>query len=139
MQTQTILTFTQQASLERLRKELTQRLQRTVVVEYGATEDGLFYDAAFSIECLPVGSLGSPGPLVSILAGPGIGGEGYAVLTADGSALADGVSFSDAERAARFEAVREYRRLATGALKPPVVLPASSRRHGTSRKATPAL
>jgi hypothetical protein len=106
------------AAIEALRKELTRRVQRTVTIDYGATDDGREHDATFVVEELPEGALGRPGPLVSILTGPGIKGDGFVVMGSDGATLAEGVSLDRAVQSARFAAVREYRTQAEGALAP---------------------
>ena len=90
-------------------KELTRRVQCTVTADYGQTECGQYHDAALCVESLPAGSWGHPGPLVSILAGPGVPG-GFAVLAADGSPVVEGATLGRAVKAATTEAVRGYRR-----------------------------
>ena len=111
MQLQSSFNDRQRADIESLRKELARRIQRTVTADYGQTECGLYHDAALCVESLPAGSWGHPGPLVSILAGPGVTG-GFTVLAADGSPVVEGVALGHAVQAARFEAVRRYRGMA---------------------------
>lgn len=106
MQSQTF-TPAARVAIADLCKELTRRVQCAVTAEYGHTECGQFYDAALCVESLPAGSWGRPGPLVSILAGPGVRG-GFAVLAADGSPVIEGVALEHAVQAARFEAVRSW-------------------------------
>ena len=72
------------AAIDNLRKELIRRTHRSIVAEFGATEDGQFHDVAMCVEELPIGARGRPGPLVSILTG--IGGDGFAVMQHAGSA-----------------------------------------------------
>lgn len=115
MQPQTTFTASHRAAIAALCCDLTRRLQHPVTVEYGATDDDRFHDAALCVEELPVGSWGSPGPLVSILAGPGIG-AGLAVMAADGSSLADGVDLGHAVQAARAAALQQFRSVTDGAL-----------------------
>ena len=107
----TTFTDAHRATIADLCKELTRRVQRTVTADYGQTECGQYHDAALCVESLPAGSWGHPGPLVSILAGPGIP-EGFVVLAADGSPVVEGVALGHAVQAARFEAVRRYRGMA---------------------------
>ncbi|OUM02851.1 hypothetical protein A8M77_09660 [Variovorax sp. JS1663] len=102
------------AAIDALRMDLARRTHSAIVAEYGSTEDGQFHDAALSIQSLPSGSWGRPGPLVTILAGPGIGGAGFAVMGADGSALAEGVDLTEALSGARSEGVRRYRKMSQG-------------------------
>jgi hypothetical protein len=113
--TATTATFTpvQQAAIEALRRDLTQRTQRTVTAEYGSTDCGQHW-AALCVDSLPEGSWGVPGPLVSVLVGTGI--SGAATMGADGSALADGVDFNEAVKTARLAGVREYRAMRKGAM-----------------------
>lgn len=108
MQLQSTFTPAHRVAIDLLCKELTRRAQRTVTADYGQTECGRYHDAALCVESLPAGSWGHSGPLVSILAGPDVPG-GFAVLTADGAPLAEGVTLEHAVQAARFEAVRRYR------------------------------
>lgn len=115
MHEKSILTFTQRAAIETLRKSLTRRFQRTVTVDYGYTDDRQIHDALLGIEMLREGALnGAPAPLVSLLAGPGIGGHGYAAMSAQGLPLADGMSFVGALQAAKFAALREHRKITKG-------------------------
>lgn len=51
-----------------------------------------------------------PGPLVSVLGGPGIPG-GFVVMGADGAAVAEGLGLSLAVQAARKAAMQRYRRM----------------------------
>jgi hypothetical protein len=89
-------------------KELTRRVQRTVTADYGQTECGRYHDAALCVESLPADSWGHPGPLASILAGPGIP-AGFVVLGADGTPVVEGVALGYAVKAARRSAMRRYR------------------------------
>ena len=115
MHDKSILTFTQRAAIESLRKSLTRRFQRAVTVDYGYTDDGQIHDALLGIEVLREGPFnGAPAPLVSLLAGPGIGGHGYAAMSAQGLPLADGVSFVGALQAVKFAAVHEHRKITKG-------------------------
>jgi hypothetical protein len=116
MQLQSAFTASHRDAIETLRKELARRVRRTVAIDYGATDDGREHDATFVVEELPEGALGRPGPLVSILTGPCIKGDGFVVMGADGATLAEGVSLNHAVQSARFAAVREYRKQAEGAL-----------------------
>lgn len=83
-----------------------------MVPDYAQTDCGQSY-VSLAVEELPEGSLGSPGPLATLLAGPGI--SGFAMMNADGSAGADGVTFEQATRAARKAGALEYRRKTRGA------------------------
>jgi hypothetical protein len=112
MPSQTTIAPDTRATIDALCKELTRRVRRTVTAEYGQTECAQYHDAALCVESLPEGSWGTPGPLVSILAGPGVPG-GFAVLAADGSPVIEGVPLDQAVQAARLAGVREYRRIAT--------------------------
>ncbi|MFC5605202.1 hypothetical protein [Variovorax soli] len=72
-------------------------------MDYGATEDRLIFPATL---CAAEVTGGTKEPLVSILTGPAIGGDGYAVLAADGATLANRVSFVLAAEVARAAAWR---------------------------------
>lgn len=117
MEQQSIFTNTHHATIGALCRDLTRRVQRTVVADYGHTDDGGEHDVALRVDSLPAGAWGSPGVLVSILAGPNVTRYGYSVLAADGSLLADGVEFTEALTTAKFAAVRQYRQLSGGALR----------------------
>lgn len=97
---QSPFTYTQRTVLERVRKAMNRHASRLVTVNYGATDDGLVFAATL---CL---SGPTDSPLVTILTGPGIGGDGYAVLAADGSTLANGVPFHIAATVAQSAACR---------------------------------
>lgn len=114
MQAPTTFAATHRASIEALRDNLSSRLQCDLDADYGDADCGLL-DAALCVNSLPWGSFGAPGPLVSILAGNGAG-DGYAVMGADGSSLAHGVTFARALQCAKFAAVREWREKTKGAL-----------------------
>jgi hypothetical protein len=100
-------TAEQRNHIEALRRDLMQRTQRTVTTEYGATECGQQW-AALCVETLPLGAPGTPGPLVSILVGPGVP-QGAAVMGADGSAVEPSADFHEAIKAARFAGMRTWR------------------------------
>jgi hypothetical protein len=93
-----------QAFIADLCKDLTQRLKRPVSADYGQTECGEVHDVALCLESLPAGSWGHPGPLASILAGPGIPG-GFVVLDAQGIPTVEGVPLEAAVQAAKSQAV----------------------------------
>ena len=86
-----------------MRKALGLQFCRPVTVEYGRPVEGLVFDALFRIEHARGRA---PKPLVSILTGSGIGGDGYSVLAADGTPLANGIRFHVAAKMARFAASR---------------------------------
>ena len=108
MQAATAFSPAVRAVLDNLCEDLSRRTRRTVTADYGQTECGQFHDAALCIESLPAGSWGQPGPLVSVLAGPGVPG-GFVVLGADGIPKVEGVGLEVAVQAAKSEAVRAYR------------------------------
>lgn len=109
----TLFTDAQRSAIEALRMDLTRRTQRTVMTEYGSTDCGQHW-AALTVDSLPAGAWGVPGPLVSLLVGTGI--SGAAAMAADGSPLADDVDFAEAVKAARFAGVREYRAMRKGTM-----------------------
>jgi hypothetical protein len=100
-------TSDQRNRIEALRLDLVQRTHRTITTEYGATDAGQLW-AALCVESLPAGAPGTPGPLVSILVGPGIPIEA-AVMAADGSSVEPGAEFAEAIKAARFAGMRTWR------------------------------
>lgn len=103
MTTQSPFTYTHRIVIERMRKALGRQLCRPVTVEYGRPAEGLVFDASFRIE----DARGrARKPLASILTGPGIGGDGYSVLAADGTPLANGIRFHVAAQMAGFAASR---------------------------------
>ncbi|WP_208511949.1 hypothetical protein [Variovorax paradoxus] len=104
---------THQRQIESLRATIARRIQRAVTLEYGTDDQGGSW-AALNVETLPYGSYGHPGMLVSILAGSGVEGEA-AVMSADSGTIANGVSMSEAVKAATFAGVREYRAMSRGA------------------------
>lgn len=108
-------TADQRSHIEALRADLARRIQRAVTVEYGEDDHGGLW-AALNVETLPAGALGEPGMLVSILAGAGVHGEA-AVMAADSSTIANGVSMQEATKAATFAGVRAYRQQARGAFR----------------------
>ena len=69
-----------------------------MTADYG-TDEGQHW-AALCVESLPLGSLGHPGPLVSILAGAGVAGNA-AVMGADGAAIGTAGGFAEAIETAR--------------------------------------
>ena len=105
----------QQSQIEALRATIARRIQRTVTLDFGEDDHGGLW-AALGVETLPYGSWGQPGMLVSILAGAGVDGEA-AVVAADFSTIANGVSMQEAAKAATFAGVRAYREKACGALR----------------------
>jgi hypothetical protein len=109
MDAERLFTYTQRLVIERLRKDLSRRILRPITVIYWAPSDRLVGIASFCIE----GAGRDAGPLASILTGPGIAGEGYAVDAGDGSPLAEGVSFAHAEQVARLAALYAHRNSAT--------------------------
>lgn len=96
-------THTQRIVLERMRKALGLQFCRPVTVEFGRPVEGLVFDASFRIDDARGRGLR---PLFSILTGPAIGGDGYCVLAADGTPLANGIRFHVAAKMARFAASR---------------------------------
>ena len=103
-------------SLELLRVRVAAATRCVIALHYGATDDGSEHWAALTVEELPAGSLGRPGPLMSLLIGPGI--PGFAVVMAgDWHAtvctikypehLADGLRVAEAEAMARFVELAE--------------------------------
>jgi len=117
MEHQSIFTDTHHAAIDVLCRDITRRVQRTVVADYGHTDDEGTHDVALCVDSLPAGAWGTPGVLVSILTFPDVARSGYSVLAADGSLLADGVEFMEALGTAKLAAVRQYRKLSVGALK----------------------
>ena len=100
--------------IDDLCKDLSRRTQRTVTADYGQTDCGQFHDAALCIQDLPADAEGHPGPLVSLLAGPGIP-AGFVVLGADGASVAEGLGLGQAVRSAKLAAMRRYRGMVKGA------------------------
>jgi len=105
----------QQSQIETLRAALARRIQRAVTLEYGEDDHGGLW-AALNVETLPLGSVGQPGMIVSILAGTGVQGEA-AVVAGDFSTVANGVNMLDATKAATFAGIREYRARTRGAFR----------------------
>lgn len=100
-------TTDQQATIAKFAQELTRRTQRTVLAEYGETEDGAIHDAALCVQSLPVGCWGRPGPLVSILST----GAGFVALDSEGIPVIERASLAEAVQHARFTAMRCWRDL----------------------------
>jgi hypothetical protein len=96
--------------IDDLCKDLTRRIQRTVKADYGQTDCGQVHDVALCVESLPEVAQRHPGPLVSILAGPGVAGD-FVVLGADGAPVAEGIGLGHAVTAARLSGVRSYRKM----------------------------
>lgn len=103
-------------SLEALRDRVATATRCAIALHYGATDDATEHWAALTAEELPAGSLGRPGPLMSMLIGSGI--PGFAVVMAgDWHAaictikspehLADGLRVAEAEAMARFVELAE--------------------------------
>jgi hypothetical protein len=94
-------TASQRNSIEALRGELSASTHHAVTTEYGSTDCGQHW-AALCVEELPVGSWGTPGPLVTIVTGARVkGGLGcFGVLGFDGIPIAEGVELNEATRAA---------------------------------------
>jgi hypothetical protein len=113
MQAHAALSTAARVVIDDLCKDLSRRIERTVRADYGMTDCGSYHDAALCVQSLPDASWGQPGPLVSIVAGPGSPG-GFVVLAADGSPLAEGVDLGQAVRTARMAGVRRYRQVVKG-------------------------
>lgn len=90
------------AAIESVCLQLSGQYGLTFIAEYGQTECGQFHDAALCVD--EDGACGSP--LVSLITGPGIAGDGFAVMGADGSSLADRATFTKALRVAQTVARR---------------------------------
>ncbi len=101
-------TADQRSHIEALRRDLVQRTHCTITTEYGASDDGQQW-AALCVESLPEGAWGRPGPLVSILVGPGIPMDAAAVMGSDGSSVEPGAEFAEAIKAAKFAGMRTWR------------------------------
>lgn len=112
----TAFTTALRGSLEALRVRVAAATRCAVELHYGATDDATEHWAALTVEELPAGALGRPGPLMSMLIGPGI--PGFAVVIAgDWHAtvctiqspehLADGLLVAEAEALARFAELAE--------------------------------
>lgn len=110
MQATTAFSPAAQAFIADMCNDLTKHLKCPVSADYGLTECGEVHDVALCIESLPAGSWGRPGPLASILTGPGIPG-GFVVLDARGVPTVDGVTLEVAVQAAKSGAVRGFRAL----------------------------
>lgn len=108
MQATTAFSPAAQAFIANLCKDLTERLKSTVNADYGQTECGEVHDVALCVESLPAGSWGHPGPLASILTGPGIPG-GFVILDAQGIPTVEGVPLEVAVQAVKSEVVRGFR------------------------------
>jgi acyl-coenzyme A synthetase/AMP-(fatty) acid ligase len=110
MQATTAFSPAARAFIADLCNDLTKRLKCPVSADYGQTECGEVHDVALCVESLPAGSWGRPGPLASILTGPGIPG-GFVVLDAQGVPTVDGVQLEAAVQAAKSQAVRCFQGL----------------------------
>lgn len=106
-------TLNEQAAIEGLRLDLTQRTHATLVTEYGQTDCGQSW-AALCVDGFPKGIEGPTGPLVSILVGSGVLGTA-ALMAADGSSMAADLQFPDALKFARIAGIREFRAMRKGA------------------------
>lgn len=112
----TTFTKTHRATIEALRVALTTRISRKVSAEFGTTDCGQNW-AALVVRRLPKGSCGSPGPLVSVLAGNGVQGVA-AFMAADGSTLAtatDEAGLGMALQIAQDAGAMEYAAMTAGA------------------------
>ena len=96
-------TYTHRVILGRIKKALNRESSRSITLDYGVTEDRLIFHATLSVQ---KSSDHPKEPLAAVLTGPAVGGDGYAVLSADGSTLANGVTFHHAAKVVRSVAWR---------------------------------
>ena len=112
----TAFSATLRDSLESLRISVEAATRCPIELHYGVTDDGSEHWAALTVEELPLGSFGRPGPLMSMLIGASV--PGFAVVMAgDWHAtvctiksrdhLADGLRIAEAEALARFADLAE--------------------------------
>lgn len=113
MQLQPAPSFTQPDTIELLRRELSRRIQRNVIADFGQSDCGRFRDASLCVEELPAGSWGTPGVLVTILTDTATGE--FHTIDAEGVPIDERVTFDQAIKSARFAAVRAYRSKTRGA------------------------